>query len=105
MHSVTVFIERFRAAVSLHIGPCCPALLELCSCKCAYCCVIEQIKLMMMMMTMRAVHWTPSKSHSYSFISTTVDKRQLCHRDGDRTENKFNVTYINNRILELEQLH
>ena len=31
--------------------------------------------------------------HSYSFISTTVDKTQLCHRakiksEGDRTENK-----------------
>ena len=39
--------------------------------------------------------------HSYSFISTTVDKTQLCHRakikrDGDRTEKK---------VLELEQLH
>ena len=26
--AVTVFIERFRAAVSVLIGPCCPALLE-----------------------------------------------------------------------------
>jgi len=43
--------------------------------------------------------------HSYSFISTTVDKTQLCHRDGDRTEKEVNVTYINNQILELEQLH
>jgi len=33
MHPVTVFIERFTAAVSVHIGPCCPALLELYSCK------------------------------------------------------------------------
>jgi len=39
-----IFIERFRAAVSVHIGPCCPALLELYSCKCAYCCIIGQIK-------------------------------------------------------------
>ena len=44
MQPVTVFIERFRAAVSVHIGPCCPALLELYSCKCAYCCIIGQIK-------------------------------------------------------------
>ena len=28
MHPVTVFIERFRAAVSVLIGPCCPALLN-----------------------------------------------------------------------------
>jgi len=27
MYPVTVFIERFRAAVSVHIGPCCPALI------------------------------------------------------------------------------
>jgi len=26
MHPVTVFIERFRAAVSVFIGPCCTAL-------------------------------------------------------------------------------
>ena len=38
------FIERFRAAVSVHIGPCYPALLESYSCKCAYCCIIGQIK-------------------------------------------------------------
>ena len=44
MHPVTVFIERFRAAVSVHIGPCCPALLELYSCKSAYCCIIGQIR-------------------------------------------------------------
>ena len=44
MNPVTVFIERFRAAVSVHIGPCCPALLESYSCKCAYCCIIGQIK-------------------------------------------------------------
>ena len=47
--------------------------------------------------------------HSYSFISTAVDKAQLCQRakikqDGDRTEKKVNVIYINNQILELEQL-
>ena len=24
MHPVTVFIERFRAAVSVLVGPCCP---------------------------------------------------------------------------------
>ena len=40
---VTVFTERFRAAVSVNIGPCCPALLELYSCKCAYCCIIGRI--------------------------------------------------------------
>ena len=28
MHPVTVFIERFRAAVSVFIGPCCLALLN-----------------------------------------------------------------------------
>ena len=44
MHPVTVFIERFRAAVSVFIGPCCPALLESYSRKCAYCCIIGQIK-------------------------------------------------------------
>ena len=44
MHLVTVFIERFKAAVNVHIGPCCPALLELYSFKCAYCCIIGQIK-------------------------------------------------------------
>jgi len=38
------FIERFRAAVSVLIGPCCPALLESYSCKGAYCCIIGQIK-------------------------------------------------------------
>jgi len=26
------------------VGPCCPALLKLCRCKCAYCCIIGQIK-------------------------------------------------------------
>ena len=35
--------------------------------------------------------------HSYSFISTTVDKTQ---RDGDRTEMKVNIKYINNQILD-----
>ena len=44
MHPVTVFIERFRAAVSVLIKPCCPALLESYSRKCAYCCIIGQIK-------------------------------------------------------------
>jgi len=44
MHPVTVFIERFRAAVSVFIGPCCPALLELYLRKCAHCCIIGQIK-------------------------------------------------------------
>jgi len=38
------FIGRFRAAVSVLIEPCCPALLESCSRKCAYCCIIGQIK-------------------------------------------------------------
>ena len=41
--SLTVFIERFRAAVSVLIGPCCPALLKSYSCKCTYCCIIGQI--------------------------------------------------------------
>jgi len=41
--SLTVFIERFRAAVSVVIGPCCPALLKSYSCKCTYCCIIGQI--------------------------------------------------------------
>ena len=44
MHPVTVFIERFRVAGSVRIGPCCPALLESYSRKCAYCCIIGQIK-------------------------------------------------------------
>ena len=35
--------------------------------------------------------------HSYSFISTTVDKTQ---RDGDRTEMKVNIKYINSQILD-----
>ena len=34
----------FRAAVSVFIGPCSPALLESYLRKCAYCCIIEQIK-------------------------------------------------------------
>ena len=38
------FIKRSRAAVSVLVGPCCPALLELCRCKCAYCCIIGQMK-------------------------------------------------------------
>jgi len=28
MHPATIFIERFRATVSVLIGPCCPALLN-----------------------------------------------------------------------------
>jgi len=43
LHS-SCFITRFRAAVSVLVGPCCPALLKLCGCKCAYCCIIWQIK-------------------------------------------------------------
>ena len=47
--------------------------------------------------------------HSYSFISTTLDKTQLNNRakikrDGDRTEKKVSVIYMNYQILELEQL-
>jgi len=37
-------ITRFRAAVSVLVGPCCPALLKLYRCRCAYCCIIGQIK-------------------------------------------------------------
>ena len=37
-------LNVFRAAVSVLVGPCCPALLESCSRKCAYCCIIGQIK-------------------------------------------------------------
>jgi len=41
-------------------------------------------------------HWSIGFIHSYSFISTTVDKTQLWHRakmklDSDRTEKKVNV--------------
>ena len=43
-YPVTVFIERFRAAVGVFIGHCCLALLELYLRKCAYCSIIEQIK-------------------------------------------------------------
>ena len=44
--------------------------------------------------------------HSYSFISTKVNKMQLYSRatikwDGDRIEKKVNVIHINNQILEL----
>ena len=42
MHPVTVFTERFMAAVSVLIGPCCSALLESYSRKCAYCCIIAK---------------------------------------------------------------
>jgi len=38
------FLEADRAAVSVFIGPCCPALLESYLRKCAYCCIIGQIK-------------------------------------------------------------
>ena len=37
-------LNVFRAAVSVLVGPCCPALLESYSRKCAYCCIIGQIK-------------------------------------------------------------
>ena len=30
MHPVTVFIERFRAAVSVHIGPCSSVFVQMC---------------------------------------------------------------------------
>jgi len=29
----------FRVAVSVLVGPCCPDVLKLCRCKCAYCCI------------------------------------------------------------------
>ena len=35
---------RFRAAVSVLVGPCCPALLKSYRCKCAYCCIFGQTK-------------------------------------------------------------
>jgi len=54
---VTVSIERFRAAVSVFIGPCCPAVLESYLRKCAYCCIIEQIKLWWW--------WWKRRSHCY----------------------------------------
>ena len=38
------FITRFRAAVSVLVRPCCPALLKLYWCKCAYCHIIGLIK-------------------------------------------------------------
>ena len=38
------FITRFGAAVSVLVGHCCPALLKLYRRKCAYCCIIGQIK-------------------------------------------------------------
>ena len=37
-------LNVFRAAVIVLIGPCCPALLDSYSRKCAYCCIIGQIK-------------------------------------------------------------
>jgi len=37
-------LNGFRAAVSVFIGPCCPALLESYLRKCAYCCIIGQMK-------------------------------------------------------------
>ena len=39
----TEVIISFSAAVSFLVGPCCPALLKLYRCKCAYCCIIGQI--------------------------------------------------------------
>ena len=50
MYPVTVFIERFRAAVSVLIGPCCPALLKSHWCKCTYWAYYWANKMMMMMM-------------------------------------------------------
>ena len=38
------FIIRFRAAVSVVVGPCCLVLLKLHWCKCTYCIIIGQIK-------------------------------------------------------------
>ena len=53
MYPVTVFIERFRAAVSVLIGPCCPALLKPYSCKCkAYILLYYWANKMMMSMMM-----------------------------------------------------
>jgi len=43
MYPVSVFIERFRAAVSVLIGPCCPAILKSYSRKCTYRCIIGHI--------------------------------------------------------------
>ena len=52
--------------------------------------------------------------HSYSFISTTVVKTQLCHgatkikRHGDGTEKKVNVMYYkqsNSRVGTVTQYH
>ena len=57
MYPVTVFIERFRASVSVLIGPCCPALLESYSCKCAYSCrPYYWSNKMMMMMILKVTH-------------------------------------------------
>ena len=39
--------------------------------------------------------------HSYSFISTTVDKTQLCRKEVvTGLKRKVNIKYINNQILE-----
>ena len=39
--------------------------------------------------------------HSYSFISTTVDKTQLCQNETvTGLKRKVNVKYINSQILE-----
>jgi len=43
MYPVSVFIERFRAAVSVLIGLCCPAILKSYSRKCTYRCIIGHI--------------------------------------------------------------
>jgi len=39
--------------------------------------------------------------HSYSFISTTTDKKQLCQNETvTGLKRKVNVKYMNNQILE-----
>ena len=42
--SSNCFITRVRAVVSVLVGPCYPALLNCIWCRCAYCCIIGQIK-------------------------------------------------------------
>ena len=68
---VTVFIERFRAAVSVFIGPCCPALLESYLRKCAYCCIIEQIK------------WWTSRSKNRHFCASWPNKYRSKSHTGE----------------------
>ena len=48
MYPVTVFITRFRAAVGVLVGRCCPALLKLLL---LYCWANKMVMMMMMMMT------------------------------------------------------